>query len=389
MRLETTPPSSMLTTLVTPTRQVEWGRPRRQTDPNVVRRPSDIRRQAARCSVDCSSWLAAAQTKDSTSTTPLSPCSPLSIRGLSNPALAEIPLRRFNALRSSTGSSESCPSVPASTFSTPTASVAAGPNLQTALHSRDYSNNHNDNQSSETPIVEIAGSSTIVNTGRLSDHSFKPQPSSAGSEPRSPHPKRPPASRSSHGIETATGPPPALSTQRTLLQDKTFRTLGGRSSSPPRPFSQQSPPASPKAKSRSSPSIDAILKSDKSNNTATEQRDQSPSVSQQGPIVDMNRKMSLSSTCAESYVSDDDRDRATIAMGRKKLDENAKASSANGNRSRNEDIFLNIAKSNANSQESSAKAERRRVSLEIPTCNGWLFYPPSGRYGIPTSVTCT
>jgi hypothetical protein len=37
----------------------------------------------------------------------------------------------------------------------------------------------------------------------------------SGSELRSPHYKRPPASRSSHGIETSTGPPPALSTQRT------------------------------------------------------------------------------------------------------------------------------------------------------------------------------
>ncbi|MCJ1436778.1 hypothetical protein MMC27_006160 [Xylographa pallens] len=37
----------------------------------------------------------------------------------------------------------------------------------------------------------------------------------SGTEARSPANKRPPASRSSHGIETSSGPPPALSTQRT------------------------------------------------------------------------------------------------------------------------------------------------------------------------------
>ena len=39
----------------------------------------------------------------------------------------------------------------------------------------------------------------------------------SGLEARSPANKRPPASRSSYGIETSSGPPPALSTQRNLL----------------------------------------------------------------------------------------------------------------------------------------------------------------------------
>ena len=43
---------------------------------------------------------------------------------------------------------------------------------------------------------------------------FLPQPGASGIEARSPANKRAPASRSSHGIETANGPPPALSTQR-------------------------------------------------------------------------------------------------------------------------------------------------------------------------------
>lgn len=51
----------------------------------------------------------------------------------------------------------------------------------------------------------------------LASHSasyFSPQPGASGNEARSPPSKRPPASRSSHGIATSSGPPPALSTRR-------------------------------------------------------------------------------------------------------------------------------------------------------------------------------
>ncbi|MCJ1387690.1 hypothetical protein MMC18_000533 [Xylographa bjoerkii] len=45
----------------------------------------------------------------------------------------------------------------------------------------------------------------------------------SGAEARSPVNKRPPASRSSHGIETSSGPPPALSTQRTIAAYSDWR----------------------------------------------------------------------------------------------------------------------------------------------------------------------
>ena len=56
-----------------------------------------------------------------------------------------------------------------------------------------------------------------------SESYFVPQSTSSGIEARSPATKRPPASRSSHGIETSSGPPPALSTQRTLSTENTWR----------------------------------------------------------------------------------------------------------------------------------------------------------------------
>lgn len=52
---------------------------------------------------------------------------------------------------------------------------------------------------------------------------FAPQASASGLEARSPFNKRPPASRSSHGIETLSGPPPALITQRSYQGDSAWR----------------------------------------------------------------------------------------------------------------------------------------------------------------------
>lgn len=52
---------------------------------------------------------------------------------------------------------------------------------------------------------------------------FLPQPGASGIEARSPANKRAPASRSSHGIETSNGPPPALSTQRSYSTEDAWR----------------------------------------------------------------------------------------------------------------------------------------------------------------------
>ena len=52
---------------------------------------------------------------------------------------------------------------------------------------------------------------------------FVPHPGASGTEARSPLNKRPPASRSSNGVETFSGPPPALSTQRSYQGDSASR----------------------------------------------------------------------------------------------------------------------------------------------------------------------
>lgn len=52
---------------------------------------------------------------------------------------------------------------------------------------------------------------------------FARQPGASGFDARSPFTRRAPASRSSHGIETLSGPPPALSTQRSYTVDSPWK----------------------------------------------------------------------------------------------------------------------------------------------------------------------
>ena len=70
---------------------------------------------------------------------------------------------------------------------------------------------------------------------------FAFQPGSSGVEARSPAAKRPPASRSSHGIETSSGPPPALSTRRNNPTEQAWRRPA--TTDPPAAYSQLTPRA--------------------------------------------------------------------------------------------------------------------------------------------------
>ena len=77
------------------------------------------------------------------------------------------------------------------------------------------------------------------------------QPGASGADPRSLQTRRPPASRSSYGIETKSGPPPALSTQRSYTESLRRNTLAANV----RP--QNSPVEVPP---NSTNSIDSVIK---------------------------------------------------------------------------------------------------------------------------------
>ncbi|KAI4123005.1 MAG: hypothetical protein LQ338_005492 [Usnochroma carphineum] len=97
-------------------------------------------------------------------------------------------------------------------------------------------------------------STTSPSTTRVSY--FSSQPGSSDTEARSPATKRPPASRSSHGIATANGPPPALITQRSY-HGEPWRN--------PSPSDQPSLPPDPPQQSQTKGSASALLRQNSTN----------------------------------------------------------------------------------------------------------------------------
>jgi hypothetical protein len=351
---------SLTTMLATPTKsEADWGRPRRQTDPNVVRRPSELLRQAARRSAECSprtpeqrprtsgSATSNTNTTASTITTPKRNSTPshrssLSVHALSNPALAEIPSRKYNALRLSTGSSDG--------HSLVGANVQCAP-ASTPRDMADIIVPPPDAASNAPPTC----TTTPPHTTTPHLISFNSYSSQSSSEARSSSFKKAPASRSSLGIETNTGPPPAISTQHTSFQDRLLR-----------PHSQRSTPTSPKSTERyDSPSIDAILKTDSPGGPVSPvRRRQSNPLSPRSTTT--NDRMTSTRTDGggpSNRVYHRERTNPPQPIGDEANADEIKDSSTDGSRSKSEDIFLNIAQSSGGGRpDSFTKSDRRRVS---------------------------
>ena len=173
---------------------------------------------------------------------------------------------------------------------------------------------------------------------------FSLQPSTPGTEPRSPQSRRAPASRSSHGIETRSGPPPALSTQRSYNADSPWRRL---------------PPAEPTSpgihKSGINGSIDSILTTGGQTFEASD--------SKMRKHIGGNRR-SLDAVAArrkDLNLQEEDQDPTIQVNGGHR-----QSSSLELTQSRNpEDLFLNLARSDATTEgpsDSMSMVERRRVS---------------------------
>lgn len=222
--------------------------------------------------------------------------------------------------------------------------------------------------------------STPLYSPSTSTH-FNQQPGGLGIEPRSPHSRRQPASRSSHGIQTSTGPPPALITQRSYTTDSAWKQsapLEGSRHSKYRPHTQKS--------------IDSIINSASSNpdekasalaSKATFSIRRRPEMigdntgtmagferRHRGHDEDQDSTLRNFDPVASSYpnlLANEKRSgRATI----NNADEQTKTSQ--------EDLFLILARSNSladNAKDDTLKGERRRVSLD--SCRSYYIFAPS------------
>lgn len=84
------------------------------------------------------------------------------------------------------------------------------------------SNNHHDLTAGLQALSPSSSTSPTPLAPQLGSY-FAQQSGASGNEARSPQNRRPPASRSSHGIETSSGPPPALSTRRSYNAESPWR----------------------------------------------------------------------------------------------------------------------------------------------------------------------
>lgn len=170
----------------------------------------------------------------------------------------------------------------------------------------------------------------------------------SGLEPRSPFNKRPPASRSSHGIETRTGPPPALSTNRSYTGEAPLRSPSGK-----RPPSQSN---KAKGNGASEPSLNSCKPSVESSSNLY---CKSPSVTYES--LDKQAPKRYSAAAME-----DDQDSTLRGIGR---DTRAIHSSDGPPRDR-EDLFLDMARVDTDERSDTAsRMERRRVSTDGPLSN--------------------
>ncbi|KMU88168.1 hypothetical protein CIHG_05339 [Coccidioides immitis H538.4] len=302
------------------------------------------------------------------------PASPLSSESFSNPALASFSPRKVAALKSgaragvvsSSTSNTTSSSFFFSTSNTTSSSFFSSSSsipkllLQTPRAARDLDLQSQSSSAAHfnSPLspgtLPSAASSTVSPS-----ESFRP-PSTIDS--RTSYQKRAPASRSSLGIETASGPPPALSTQRSLAQER-HTTLSSSLEYPNRSRSFG-------LASSSSSTRDSGSKLNSSSASTSVEVGMRP---EQSPTSILKRSSLPTRTVYSSYQSD--RPRSTLPSQANespndgdhddgddddddltaRLDTNADASSkdSDDSRQKNEDVFLNIAKSSSSRRDSS------------------------------------
>ncbi|KIW16009.1 hypothetical protein PV08_06060 [Exophiala spinifera] len=187
--------------------------------------------------------------------------------------------------------------------------------------------------------------------------------------------KRPPASHSSYPVETICGPPPSYSTQQTRSQDKiraVDRQLGPQPTSittrdtPSHNINEQ--PHEPKKYLAQSSlvtrvpiaSSSAESVSDEINTQDTSDRDTPITPDDLGSLVGATER----STMAESFVSAE-QDLSEQRLKPSPIDEDSKGSSSDERKS--EDLFLNIAKTDASrSSQVHSNIDKRRSRISLP-----------------------
>lgn len=191
--------------------------------------------------------------------------------------------------------------------------------------------------------------------------------------------RKPPASHSSYGVETFLGPPPSYSTQRTLSQDRVRtldrngglpRTINGnyttRDTSPtksndlsvePESVPSRLPPVKPDV--TTSPNPDSS--GDELNPPETSSSVTADSQSLLTPTSSMSK---ISPSAAAGVNGDEKENMGAHHLKVGILEDDGKGSSSDERKS--EDLFLNIAKTDASRVGPQSKMDKRRSRISLP-----------------------
>ncbi|KAI9888839.1 MAG: hypothetical protein M1814_006242 [Vezdaea aestivalis] len=274
------------------------------------------------------------------------------------------PRRRFSRATDSTASDSAPPS------SIP---LSAGPDIRARRHVR--------KQTTSNPPAALAlhlprpssPSSASISAASTSAGHF---PSLADLDLRSPNAKfkKGPASHSSNGIETATGPPPALSTQRSYTNESTRRHYNAPDFTYPSSNSLRR--GSLGSSSISSATTDSAVE----DSDALRKRDSTQTITpKHRSVFRATQDMADRPLSMNSYGEDlleDDRDRTLRTLEghgdskRRSLGQRSAKSTVNEDSTQHagEDLFLNLARSQSSrqgSEEPASRSEKRRSRIAM------------------------
>lgn len=187
---------------------------------------------------------------------------------------------------------------------------------------------------------------------------FSPQPGSSGIDPRTPQARRAPASRSSHGIETASGPPPALSTQRSYT---------GSSWRKPAPIDPRAihPPLNLPQEENGIIDSTVQLPTKSTNEDLGSAQTQTARAVYPRPSTSDGVMTDMGAQKYGSLESDEDRD-TTVRINGYTLQGGASSRNADAqeqSQSSHEDLFLNLARDDSVLDEPPSRSERRRSRI--------------------------
>ncbi|KAL9040442.1 MAG: hypothetical protein Q9214_004484, partial [Letrouitia sp. 1 TL-2023] len=217
-------------------------------------------------------------------------------------------------------------------------------------------------QSTDRPTSSPSSLQTSTSLGPPRGSYFSNQPTSSGKEARSPLSRRAPASRSSHGIATAEGPPPALITQHSYHGEQWRSPPKSGQLHPPLVIHQQSQTTSTDSLTQTTRS-----KSQRDSEASSTQVKANDSLTRAGGMT-----AALSSTDSHPELEEEDdtlrtlsgipRTKSTIADSQSKPITSSREE--DHSISSHEDLFLNLARADsevAGPAEPARRSERRRV----------------------------